>query len=239
MGDFVLAAIPPGTYLLSATVDGNDNRLRDAREPFDSVTVQLDSTLDHVLWAFAQDTSGPHMREVSDLDSLTLRLAFTQMLGPDEAAQTEIQVFSMPDTIPVSVSAVWVQEVYDSVRTIETAIADSIRAAEAAAADSARADSLGIEVDSLVADSAAAEIAAPADTSVSTAADSLAPEISRIDSLLTERPKLSAILYVRLESNMIPGSRYLVMAVATNVLGAVAESQRLLTLPEPAVADST
>ncbi len=241
VGDFVLTAIPPGTYLLSATVDGNDNRLRDAREPFDSVTVQLDSTLDHVLWAFAQDTSGPQIREVSDLDSLTLRLTFTQMLGPEEAAQTEIQVFSMPDTIPVSVSAVWVQEVYDSVRTVEAAIADSIRAAEAAAADSARADSLGIEVDSLPTDSVEAEIAPPADPPVLGVADSLPPEVSRVDSLLTQRPKLSPMLYVRLETNMIPGARYLVMTVATNVLGAVAESERLLILPEPepVVPDST
>ena len=241
VGDFVLTAIPPGTYLLSATVDGNDNRLRDAREPFDSVTVQLDSTLDHVLWAFAQDTSGPHVREVSDLDSLTLRLTFTQMLGPEEAAQTEIQVFSMPDTIPVSVSAVWVQEVYDSVRTVEAAIADSIRAAEAAAADSARADSLGIEVDSLPTDSVEAEIAPPADPPVLGVADSLPPEVSRVDSLLTQRPELSPTVYVRLETNMIPGARYLVVAVATNVLGAVAESERLLILPEPepVVPDST
>jgi hypothetical protein len=49
------------------------------------------------------------------------------------------------------------------------------------------------------------------------------------------------MLYVRLETNVIPGARYLVMTVATNVLGAVAESERLLILPEPepVVPDST
>jgi hypothetical protein len=249
-GHFQLNAIPPGEYVLHATIDGNDNMLRDSREAFDSVVVRVDSTFDHVFWTFSHDTTGPQIRELVDLDSLTLRVTFNQMLEPGDAANVAIQVFALPDTTEVTVAAVWNQETYDSVSAVETAIADSIRAAQEAEADTLGLDSLAAALpdtatadttvaDTTVADTTETEPEVVQDSTAQAEADSLALEAARIDSLLAQRPGLSALRFVRLEAHMSPGGRYLVVTTAGNVLGIVAESQRMLILEEAEPNDST
>ena len=64
IGDSEISLLPPGSYLIVATVDQNNNRLRDPREFFDSVFVQLDSTVTKVLWTVAHDTVGPRISEI-------------------------------------------------------------------------------------------------------------------------------------------------------------------------------
>src|SRR5207247_1512430 len=58
-GNFRLRAIPSGRYRVWAIQDQNNNRRQDRREPFDTVTVTVDSTASAVLWAFVHDTVGP------------------------------------------------------------------------------------------------------------------------------------------------------------------------------------
>src|SRR5439155_1031545 len=58
-GDFHLSDIPPGRYLVWAIQDQNNNRQIDRREPFDSITVAVDSGASAVLWVFAHDKVGP------------------------------------------------------------------------------------------------------------------------------------------------------------------------------------
>jgi len=239
-GNFELVAVPPGDYLLHGIVDGNNNRLRDARESFDSVVARIDSTFEHVFWAFSHDTTGPQIRELTDPDSMTIRVTFTQMLQPGDATDVVVQVFAMPDTTPVAIAAVWNEETYDSVSAVETAIADSIRAALAAEADTLGADSVEVAPpDSAAADTTETEPAVAQDSTTLAAVDSLALETARIDSLLAQRPKLSALRFVRLESQLIPGARYIVVTTATNVLGILAEAQTLLIMAEPEPRDST
>ncbi len=261
VGDFEIRYLHPGTYLLSATVDQNDNRMRDYREVFDSVTVQLDSSLSHVMWAFAHDTVGPRISEVTDLDSVTIQVEFTQKLVPGEPDDTVVKVFALPDTTLVETVAIWNQPTYDSVRT-EEAVADSIRQAAvadsmaaleaeadtagAAGADTARApaaDTLGAAADSIVegllqvVDSAGQIMEDSAAVTITEAGDTLmvaaAADTSRVLELLSERPELSSTWFVRLAASMVPGARYFVTAVAENVSGAIAESENLLILPEP------
>jgi hypothetical protein len=151
VGDFELLYLHPGTYLLSATVDQNNNRQRDYREVFDSVRVNLDSSLSHVIWAFAHDTVGPRISEVTDLDSVTIKVDFAQKLVPGEPDDSVIKVYALPDTTLLETVAVWNQLTYDSVRQ-EEAVRDSIR--QAAAADSiaaAVADSVAAVADSIAA----------------------------------------------------------------------------------------
>ena len=132
---------------------------------------------------------------------------------------------------------------YDSVRTVE-AVEDSLR--QAAVADTLgaeAADTTGIEVarDEVAEAAEAAEVTdsliggllAIDDSAAQAAGDSVAADTSHITLLLSERPQLSASWYVRLASSMVPGARYLIMAIAENVSGAIAESQSLLILPEP------
>jgi hypothetical protein len=231
-GDFELALLPPGSYLIVATVDQNNNRLRDPREFFDSAFVQLDSTVSQVLWTFAHDTVGPRISEIADLDSVTIRVDFGQKLRPGEPHDSMVSVYALPDTTLVEVVSVWNQVMYDSVRTIEAAedsvrraaVADSIRIEEAAA-DTAGAEGLGVE---------AADTTAGRAGAVGLAVeDSVAADTSHVTLLLSERPQLSASWYVRLASGMTPGARYLIMVIAENLTGAIAESQGLLILPEP------
>ncbi len=226
-GDFELGALPVGRYLLTATVDRNSNRLRDLREPFDSVSLQLDSTVSQVLWTFAHDSTGPQIRAVAALDSVTIRVRFSQMLAPGEPGDSAVQVFALPDTVPVALEALWSETVYDSVRAVEAAIADSTRQAEEAerVEQAEEADSVRIEAPA-VADTTARVVVDSAMADTSTVADT-----SRIDRLLVQRPKLSADWFVRLASGVTPGARYLVVVRARNVSGAMAESQDLLIIP--------
>ena len=234
VGDFELTAIPAGEYLLNAVLDGNNNRIRDSREAFDSVTVRIDSTFDHVFWTFTRDTTGPHIREVVDLDSVTVQVTFTQMLQSGEPFDSAVQVYALPDTIPVPVVAVWTQQVYDSVSAVEKAFADSVRAA----ADTVPADSLAAaQPDSVAAERAA--VPAIAQDTIPAEPDSLAQQPTKLDSLLAERSRLSAVWYVRVATQLAPGAQYLVVAIAANPLGVTAESLRPLVMPEPAPPDST
>jgi hypothetical protein len=254
IGDFRLAAIPAGPYVVFATLDQNNNRLRESRELFDSVSVSLDTTFARVFWAFSHDTTGPRLREATVLDSLTIRLTFNQHLEPgyppilafllpDTTAGAEVQ-----DTVTVPIVSVLNRTEYDSLAAEE-------RAAAQAAADSARAeaDSLQAETDSLRADSVQADVAADSALAAPAAPpaveERLTPVLpglagpgpgqdsvavpSRIDSLLATRPTLTDVLFIRMIEPMRPGGRYLIRARVTNVAGALAESEQTAIAPMP------
>src|SRR5207253_10591794 len=103
-GNFRLREIPPGRYRVWAVQDQNNNRRQDRREPFDTVTVTVDSTASVVLWAFVHDTVGPRIRTVEPVDSIALRITFSQPLDPARAPDTgAVHVFALPDTTPVAV----------------------------------------------------------------------------------------------------------------------------------------
>lgn len=233
-GDFTLTAVPPGNYLLLATVDQNGNGLRDARESFDSVSERLDSTLSHVFWTFAHDTTGPRLRSVAAADSLTVRFELSQPVDPSISWDEAVDVLELPDSVPVAVAAVWTEEVYDSVSERERAVADSLARL---AADSAAADSLG--ADSLIAQVAADTTPADttpslttSDTASQAAADSAAAYASRIAELIGLRPQLHAVWYVRLATPLSPGGRYVIVTRATNLSQATLESRIALNVPE-------
>ena len=248
VGDFEVKHLKPGSYVLFTTLDNNNNGMRDYREAFDSVVVQLDSSLNEVLWTFTHDTVGPRVSGLTELDSITFQIDFTQKLAPDQPSDTSVSVFSLPDTTRLETVAIWNQLTYDSVRIEEqrldslrqAAIADSIRAAEAAAAEAADTlegvvgDTGVAEVaeEAAVADSLVGELLQPVDSTGQIPGDSAVADTSRATLLLTERDPLSESLYVRMPAALVPGARYLVTTWAQNVAGAVAESQGLLVLPE-------
>ncbi len=229
IGDFTLSAVPAGRYVLFATVDQNNNGVRDGRESFDSSTVDVDSTASRLLWTFAHDTLGPRVQEVAAVDSLTIRIAFSQMLDPAVPADGAVDVLTLPDSTPIAVTAVWTESVYDSVSAVEKAVSDSLaRLAAAELADSlGAADSLA--ADSLAADSAAVDTAEALLVVDSTTVDSRAT----IDSILSLRPKLSSVWYVRVAIKLEPGARYVIVTRATNLSSATLESLLPLVIPEP------
>ena len=91
----------------------NNGRL-DSREPLDSLTVQLDSSVSHTFWAFKQDTLGPGLSRVAVADTVTLRLELTQVLPPEPPPSGSVSVLALPDSTPVTVAAVYRLAEYDS-----------------------------------------------------------------------------------------------------------------------------
>src|SRR5204863_85133 len=113
----------------------NNNRRQDRREPFDTVTVTVDSTASALLWAFVHDTVGPRIRTVEAVDSVTLRITFSQPLDPARPPDTAaVRVFALPDTTPVGVRALYRPAQFDSLQARARAVADSPKPPQATTA---------------------------------------------------------------------------------------------------------
>ncbi|MDH3479585.1 MAG: Ig-like domain-containing protein [Gemmatimonadota bacterium] len=218
VGEFVLSEIPVGSYWIVVAMDGNTNGRREPREPFDSISVQLDSIASHEFWAFARDTVGPVLREVTAMDSLTVRLEFAQKLSPGRPDTAAVRVFALPDTVPVAVSALYDQTMYDSLAAAE-------------ARERAQRDSIAAAAADTVPAVPAPE--PPQARGRAAGAQQAAPDSSRAALLLAERPVLKAAWFVQLSEILAPGGRYLVEATATNVSGATADSRSVLVIPAP------
>jgi len=239
-GEFALTEIPRGEYWLTVSVDANSNGIREPREPFDSVTVTLDSAETGVYWMVARDTLGPQVRDVSEKDSLTLELTFSQKLRPGVPDSGAVSLWLLPDTVAVPGGVLWQAATYDSLVAAEKAKADSIAKITADSLAKAAADSAAA-ADSLAApeDTAAAQVPAraPARAAAPSAAQRAGPgqptaapaDTSRAAQLLRERPALSDKWYLHLPSPLAPG-RYLIGARAFNVMGILAESQRAFSI---------
>lgn len=215
LGDFVLASIPPGRYHVVATVDANNNGRRDFREPFDSVTLSLDSGASHVFWAFRRDTVGPRIARVSVADSFAIRLELDQGLLPEQLEQLSVEILALPDSSPVAIREILRQEEYDSLRAAESLSRTTIEP-DTAAARPARPP-------------------APPDTSAAPrreAPTSVPSDTSKVARLLSLRPKPSSVVMIRLLNRLEPGSRLLVRADAVNLLGYRAQSRLLLVVPD-------
>jgi hypothetical protein len=260
-GSIVLTRLPPGEYLLFGVGDENTNNRRDRREAFDTLRVRLDTAATGVLWAFVHDTLGPQLRQVTRVDSLTARVTFSESLEPATDPEGTITVRMLPDSTPVTVAAVWRTAAYDSIARAEAAAHDSAQraAADSAAAADTTAPPPG-EVrppprdttvqppreigrpprDTTRAPPVAVERPAPArpgGRGVPARAEEekgMTIDTARVAALLRQRPALEDQLVVRLTSPLLPGTRYLFEATATNLTGATATSRAVL-----AIADTT
>lgn len=247
-GDFRLHDIPPGRYLVWAIQDQNSNRHQDRREAFDTVTVTVDSTASTVFWAFVHDSVGPRVRTVEPVDTVDFRITFTQSLDPRHPLDTAaVRVFALPDTAPVAVRALYAPAQFDSIQARARAVADSLRhvadSLKRAQDTTARRDTTRARRAAPRAPAAAAAAgpggparAGPRDTT------GAKPDTGRIRQLLKQRPVPYDRLVVALAQGLAPGSKYLVrVRGATNLNGAVANAQGVLTVPvpKPAPRDTT
>jgi Big-like domain-containing protein len=139
---FTVGHMPPGKYLLRATVDQNKNRELDPRELFDSATVTLADSVRREMLAFTHDTIGPGIATVTVRDSLTLRVQFDRPLdtafvvtparftlkGTDSAAVRITGALSAPAVDSIEADSVRRKAVQDSIARL--ASADSARRAD-------------------------------------------------------------------------------------------------------------
>jgi len=226
-GRFHLDALPPGRYVVYATIDQNNNRRRDRREAYDSAAVTLDSIADVSLFAFVHDTVGPRLRSGTVVDSITVRLEFTQALGA--ALDTaRIRVLQLPDSTPVTIAGTLTPRQYDSLTA----------AARKTKPDSARPDSTPT----------ARAPAAPTPRQVDTArarVDSAAarPDTSELHRLLAQRPVPFDKAVLRFAAPLKPETRYVIrVRAAVNLNGAVGGDGQIVVLtpkpPAPQKADT-
>ena len=229
-GNFRLPAVPPGRYRVWAIQDENNNRRRDRREAFDTVTVTVDSTGSALLWAFVHDTVGPRVRTVEPIDSVDFRVTFSAPLDPRRALDTAmVRVLTLPDSTPVAVRALYTPARFDSIQARARAVADSLKRLR----DTTHRDTTHARP---TPPSAAAQRAPAAPGGVGRAArdTSVHLDTARVRKLLSERPVPYDRLVVQTTQPLAPGAKYLVrVRGATNLSGVAADGQGVLVVPVP------
>jgi Bacterial Ig-like domain len=227
-GDFRLLGIPPGRYRVWAIQDQNGNRRQDRREPFDTVTVAVDSTVTAVLWLFAHDSVGPRVRSVDPIDSLRVRVAFSQPLDPARPPDTTtVRVFALPDTAPVRIRTLYRAAQFDSLQARERAVADSLKRLQDS---TARRDTTGRR-------EAQPRPRPPAPRApAQPPRDTTTPRVdtARVRKLLSARGVPSDRIVVEAAQPFSPGSKYLVrVRRALNLSGVAGDGAGVIEIPVP------
>lgn len=230
LGAFTLDHMPAGQFLLRAHLDQNRNRVVDARELIDTVTISLTDSLNREMLAAIRDSLGPGIANVELRDTTTLRITFDRPLdtllvpqpamfsvrGADSAAVPVAAVLTQADLDRAAADSARLRAIQDSVRM--QAAADSVRAA-----DSARAVTAPPARPSGRRPGAATRPppAAPTDTS------------NRIVPRPSARIPIMAV-YLRFAAPLRPATSYRVNTDSlTSVTGARRSSQRVFTTPRP------
>jgi hypothetical protein len=105
-GRFSVGPLNPGSYLVRATIDQNNNHRADRGESWDSLRVSAPSTAPVELLAASRDTLPARLATVTMGDSVTLRLTFDRLLDPaQQFALTSFRVAGS-DSVPIALTAV-------------------------------------------------------------------------------------------------------------------------------------
>ena len=102
-GAFAIEHLPPGRYAVRAFADANKNFGIDPGEQWDSLSVNLTDTARTTLLIFAHDSLPPRIREVSAIDSVTLRVGFDRPIDPAQTVTAANFAVIGPDSAPVPI----------------------------------------------------------------------------------------------------------------------------------------
>ena len=103
-GRFELGTLPAGPMTVRGTQDLNNNHALDVREPWDTVHITLSDSATVELYAFIHDSLGPHLSEVTAVDSLHLHAVFDKLLDPATTVDTsnfELRANSDSSIVPI------------------------------------------------------------------------------------------------------------------------------------------
>ncbi len=230
-GQFNLENLPPGRYIVYATADENGDRRRGPREAYDSAAVTLDSSSNVALYTFPHDTVPPRPRTAALVDSISVRVEFSQPLNPTRSFDTAlVHVLELPDSTPLAIAQILTQRQFDSTTAAARQKADSAAAARdtATARDTAAARPpvrVPPPPPGRPADRPAAR--PPVDTPL-------------VRQLLARRPIPSDKIVLRLVQPLKPETRYGVrIEGATNLIGKQGDGNVSFTVPKPTPRDTT
>ncbi len=228
-GQFNLEGVAPGKYIVYATQDENGDRRRSPREAYDSLMVTVDSSTNVALYMFPHDTTAPRLQQATFVDSITVRVDFSQSLDPSQSFDTaHVHVLQLPDSTPVPVAQVFTARVYDSLMTVERLKRDS---AAAAARDTGAVRRPSPPPPPPPPPPAQAQGKKPSRPPVDTAL---------VRRLLARRPIPSDKIVVRMARPFKTETRYVVRVQdATNLIGKKGEGDVGFLVPKPAPVDTT
>jgi hypothetical protein len=103
-GRFAIDHLPATRYTVRAYLDRNRNLSIDPSEPWDSTIVTLADTAKVSLLIFVHDTMPPRIREVRQIDSTTLRVAFDRPIDPAQTLTVTNFAVTGPDSAPIPIS---------------------------------------------------------------------------------------------------------------------------------------
>lgn len=170
LGRYTLGSLPANTFLVRGWIDANNNGVRDTREPWDTTTVALRDSARAEFYAFAHDTIGARISDITIADSVTLRVRFDHGLRPAAPLDgATIQLMRARDSSVLVITSVMPAAAHDSLQRMRTAArADSAaRADTSAAARRARAQADSVRLrqrDDSVAKAQMASVRAARDT---------------------------------------------------------------------------
>lgn len=208
LGRFSVGPLNPGTYLVRATIDQNQNHRADRGESWDSLRVTAPHPAPIELLTASRDTMPALIVSATLADSVTLRVVFDRLLDPAQRIPPESFRVAGSDSVRIPVTAVRTpRDEADLARAQQQRSADSVR----------RADSLAGRPRPPVARAAGA---APTD---STPKPTRPPPFTSVSLVLT-RP-------------LAPNAPYRVRVSAVRALsGKSTPSERSFTTPRPAPA---
>ena len=233
-GNFSLAQMPAGDYLVYGAIDQNNNRRLDAREAFDTARVALTDSAAVELYAFPHDTLGPRIKSADFVDSVTLRIVFDRPVSPDAAVDTSmVRVSSMADsTLTVPLLKVYTTAAFDSTSRAEAAARAAAQAAKdsAARAEAAARDTTHRRPGPAQRPPPLAGAGPSRDTALAVRRDT-----SRATRMLARHPAPSDTRVVRLAAPLEPGARYSAFTEGVIGLTGVAgrRSHTTFTVPRP------
>jgi hypothetical protein len=105
-GNFAIDHLPPARYTVRAYIDANKNLGIDPAESWDSVTTNLTDTASATLLIFKHDTLPPRIREVSAVDSVSLRIGFDRPLDPSQTLTVANFSVIGPDSAAVPIASI-------------------------------------------------------------------------------------------------------------------------------------
>ena len=240
-GQFNLTNLQPGHYIVYAMADDNGDRRRGLREAYDSIEVTLDSATNVALYTFPHDTVPPRPRAATSIDSISVRVEFSQALDPAKALDTtHVRLLELPDSTPVAIAAILTQRAFDS---LTAAAAHDTTKRPAMVHDTAGRPNIHPPVPPGT--PVPPPPPPPRQPSGARAEPSRTPPKVYVDStlvkqLLAQRPIPSDKIVIRLVQRLRPDARYVVrIKAATNLIGKTGDGDIGFTVPKPVVRDTT